>query len=128
MVEVIPEIFNEVYNAVSPSYPTADFADHYVNQPSNFPHVQLWDESNTTGRNGMNLSGDECFSNIVIHFEIFDHLLDGEGANNVDAILALIDPVMRRLGYRRTYSAPVPNYKDATIARKVSRYSKLQPN
>lgn len=128
MVDLMPDVFDAIYNAVTAEYPDADLASHYVNQPSAFPHVQAWDESNTTPREGMNLSGDECFSNIVIHIEIFDNMLDGEGSENVEKILALIDPVMRMLGFRRTYNAPVPNYNDASVYRKVVRYTKLQPN
>ena len=128
MVDVMPDVFNAIYNAVTTVYPNADLASHYVNQPSAFPHVQVWDESNTTPREGMNLTGDECFSNIVIHIETFDNMLDGEGVETVDSILALIDPVMRLMGFRRTYNAPVPNFNDASVYRKVTRYSKIQPN
>ena len=53
MVEVITDIFNDVYDAITAQFPSADLADHYVPQPAIFPHVQLWDESNTTGREGM---------------------------------------------------------------------------
>lgn len=122
------EVFNAIYDAVVGEFPNADFATHYVNQPANFPHVQVWDESNTVGYNGMNLSGDECFSNVVLHLEIFDNMLDGEGADNVERILFLIDPVLRMQGFRRTYCAPVPNFDDASVYRMVVRYSKLQPN
>ena len=128
MVDVQTEAFNAVYNAVSARYPSADFATSYVNQPSAFPHIQLWDESNTTPRSGINLSGDECFSNVVLHIEIFDNSLDGDAQVIVEDILSIIDPVLRQLGYRRTYNAPIPNFKDASVYRKVVRYSKIQPN
>lgn len=128
MMDVISNIFDDIYNAVITQYPDADLATHYVNQPASFPHLQLWDESNTAGRMDMNLSGDECFSNIVIHFEAFDNTLDGQGVDNVKGIFALIDPVMRLKGYRRTYYAPVPNYDDASIYREIARYSKKEPN
>ena len=128
MVDTQVDVFNAVYTAVTAEIPNADLADHYVNQPAAFPHVQLWDESNTTSREGMNLSGDECFSNVVYHFEIFDNGLDGSGKDMVERILAIIDPVMRQMGFRRTYSAPVPNFDDASVYRKVVRYSKIQPN
>lgn len=128
MIDIEAKIFNDIYNAVTAQYPSADFATHYVNQPSSFPHIQVWDESNTVNRNGMNLSGDECFSNIVFHLELFDNMLDGEGKENVDSILAIIDPVMRMNGFRRTYNAPVPNFDDASVYRRVVRYSKIQPN
>lgn len=128
MVDIESEVFNRIYNAVITSYPTCDFATHYVNQPSAFPHVQVWDESNTVNRQGMNLSGDECFSNIVYHLEIFDNEIDGDGKENVKGILALIDPVMRLMGFRRTYCAPVPNFDNASIYRMVVRYSRVQEN
>lgn len=128
MVDIEAKIFNEIYNAVTAEFPSADFATHYVNQPSAFPHVQVWDESNTVNREGMNLTGDECFSNIVFHFELFDNMLNGEGKDNVTKMLSLIDPVMRLNGFRRTYNAPVPNYDDASVYRRVVRYSKIQPN
>ena len=76
MQNPIADIFDDIYTAVTTQYTDADLATHYVNQPACFPHVQMWDESNTAGRNDMNLSGDECFSNIVIHFEAFDNLLN----------------------------------------------------
>lgn len=128
MKDETTNVFDAVYNAVIAVFPTADLSTHYVNQPASFPHVQLWDESNTTPRTGMNLSGDECFSNIVMHFEAFDNMLDGEGVENVKKIFSLIDPVMRLQGYRRTYYAPVPNYDDASVYREIARYSKIQPN
>lgn len=128
MTDVMTEVFDGIYNAVIAEYPTADFADHYVDQPPMFPHIQIWDESNTTPRSGMNLSGDECFSNIVIHLEIFDNTADGGNTEVVEAILRIIDPVMRLQGFRRTYSAPVPNFRDASVYRNVSRYSKITPN
>lgn len=128
MVDIETTVFNSVYDAVTAVYTDADISTHYVNQPSSFPHVQMYEESNTTNRNGMNLTGMECFSNLVYHFEIFDNNIDGKGKETVKAILAIIDPVMRRLGFRRTYCAPVPNYDDASIYRYVVRYSKIQPN
>ena len=128
MVDIEATVFNEVYDAVIAVYPTADIASHYVNQPSSFPHVQVYEESNTTNRAGMNLTGQECFSNLVYHFEIFDNDLDGKGKETTKGVLSAIDPAMRRLGFRRTYCAPVPNYNDASIYRYVVRYSKIQPN
>lgn len=128
MLNPVREIFDDIYTAVTTQFPTADLATHYVNQPASFPHVQMWDESNTASRTDMNLNGDECFSNIIIHFEVFDHLLDGEGVDSVKAIFALIDPIMRKRGYRRTYYAPVHNFDDATIYREIARYSSKQPN
>lgn len=128
MIDVMTDIFDSVYNAVTAEFPTADLATNYVNQPASFPHLQMWTESNTAPRTGMNLSGDECFSNIVIHFEGFDNMLDGEGMENVKKMFSIIDPVMRVQGYRRTYYAPVPNYDDASVYREVARYSKIQPN
>lgn len=128
MQNPIADIFDDIYTAVTTQYTDADLATHYVNQPACFPHVQMWDESNTAGRNDMNLSGDECFSNIVIHFEAFDNLLNGEGIEVVKTIMNLIDTVMRGKGYRRTYYAPVHNYQDATIYREIARYSRKQPN
>ena len=128
MYQVITDIFDDVFNAVREQFPTADLATHYVNQPASFPHVQLWEESNTSPRSGMNLNNDECFSNVVVHFEIFDNYLNGVGVDNVKTIMGLIDPVMRRQGYRRTYYAPVPNFDDASVYREIARYSKIQPN
>ena len=128
MVDIEKTVFNEVYDAVTAEYANADIATHYVNRPSSFPHVQLYEESSTTSRSGMNLTGMECFSNLVYHFEIFDNDLDGKGKETCKAILAIIDTVMRRLGFRRTYCSPVPNYDDASIYRYVVRYSKIQPN
>lgn len=128
MYQTITDVFDEIYNAVTAEFPTADLATHYVNQPASFPHVQLWDESNTTSTRDMNLTGDECFSNVVIHFEVFDNMLDGVGIDNVKKIISIIDPIMRRKGYRRTYYAPVHNFQDATIYREIARYSGKQPN
>lgn len=128
MVDIQTEVFNAVYTAVIAEVPETDLADHYVNQPAAFPHIQLWDESNTTNYAGMNLSGVECFSNIVYHFEFFDNGPNGEGKVMVEKLLAIVDPVMRLMGFRRTYSAPVPNFDDASVFRKVARYSKIQPN
>lgn len=128
MKDLTTDVFDAVYNAVITEFPTADLATHYVNQPASFPHMQLWDESNTTPRTGVTLSGTECFSNVVFHFEGFDNILDGEGVTNVKRMFELVDPVMRMMGFRRTYYAPVPNYDDASIYREVARYSKIQPN
>ena len=128
MIDIEATVFNAVYDAVTAVYPTADISSHYVNQPSSFPHVQVYEESNTVNRSGMDLSGNECFSNLVYHIEIFDNNVDGNGKTNVKAIIALIDPVMRKLAFRRTYCAPVPNYENASIYRTVVRYSKIQPN
>ena len=128
MVDYMPEVFDTLYNVVTEEYPEADLASEYVNQPSAFPHVQIWKESDTTPRNGMNLSGDECFSNVAVHIEIFDNGTDGLGKENVEKILSLIDPAMRLMGFRRTYCSPVPNFRDASVYRVVARYSKIQPN
>lgn len=128
MIDVMTDIFNSVYDAITAEFPDADLADHYVNQPATFPHLQMWKESDTTPRSGVNLSGDECFSNLVIHFEGFDNILDGVGKENVEKMFSILDPVMRLMGYRRTYCAPVPNYNDASVYREIARYSKIQPN
>lgn len=126
MVDVMPEVFDAIYNAVTAEYPSADLSSDYVAQPASFPHVQVWDESNTVSSSGMNLSGDECFSSIVIHVEIFDNTLNGKMI--VDSISRIVSKTMLHLGYTRSYSSPVPNYENASIARRVERYRRIQPN
>lgn len=127
MIDVEPTLFDLVCETVWAEYPNADIADRYIHQPSAFPHVQAYLESDTTNRNGMNLSGDECFSNHVLHIEIFDNDIVN-GKETVKRICNLLDPVLRLRGYRRTYKSPVPNYDEASINRLVVRYSKLQAN
>ena len=121
-------VFNAIYNAVSTSYESADFSGHYVPQPPSFPHVQVWKESDTVALRDMTLSGTECFSTVIYHVEVFDNEIDGGGMQNVDAICEIINNVMLSLGFRRTYSAPVPNFEDASVYRKVQRYSRKQEN
>lgn len=128
MYDPISDIFDDIYNAVTAEFPSADLATHYVNQPATFPHVQMWDESNTASRHDMNLSGEECFSNLVIHFEGFDNMLDGVGITNVKKMFEIINRIMLLKGYRRTYYSPVHNFQDATIYREIARYSRKEPN
>lgn len=128
MTDVGTDIFNIVYDALVTDFPDIDVADHYVREPSSFPHVQEWEESDTTSRKHMDLSGNECFSNLVQHIEYFDNMLNGKGKDNVNKMVMLVDNAMRLQGYVRTYCAPVPNYQDASIYRVVARYSRVQPN
>lgn len=128
MVDLDSKVFNKIYSKVTAVYSSADIATHYVREPASFPHVQVYEESNTAPRYGMNLSGQECFSNIVYHVEIFDNNVDGVGKKNCKAIAQLVDSAMKDLGFRRTYYGEVPNYQDASIYRLVIRFSRLQEN
>ena len=126
MTDPTADVFNAVYDAVIALFPSADVQKRYIPQPSAFPHVQVWIESNTA--NKVNLSLRECFSSVVVHVEEFDNGLDGIGDENVEAMSQAINKAMLSLGYRRTYSSPVPNYMNATISRKVERYSRILEN
>ncbi len=121
MIDIETEVFNAVATEVRAEYPSIYMVGEYVKSPSSFPCVSLVEIDNQVYRNSRTSSEIENHAQVMYEVEVFTNDTKGK-KTKCKAIIALIDDVMKSLGFTRTLLNPIPNEEDATIYRMVGRY------
>lgn len=121
MIDVESQVFQACADAFRAAYPNGYIAGEYVPQPPKFPAVSIVEEDNSVYQRGMDSGAIENYANVMYQIDIYSNNTKGKKAQ-AKAIAALIDDVMARLGFTRTFLNPVQNMNDATIYRMTGRY------
>lgn len=121
MIDVESQVFQACADAFRAAYPNGYIAGEYVPQPPKFPAVFVAEMDNSVYQRGMDSGAIENYANVMYQIDIYSNNTKGKKAQ-AKAIAALIDDVMARLGFTRTFLNPVQNMNDATIYRMTGRY------
>ncbi len=97
-----------------------EITGEYNPTPSKFPCVYLYEADNfNAGYDGCN---HEVVTGVMYEVQVYTNKQNGKKAQ-AKAIMQVIDTLLTRYGFTRTFMQPIPNMNDATIFRMVARYS-----
>ena len=122
MIDKENEIFNAVAQKLREKFPTIYVVGtEIVSTPPRFPSVSFVQTNNAIESK---YSTFDSLENVVkedYKAEVFSNLTEGKEAQTKE-ITGVISDVMCEFNYTRTFCESIPN-ADATISRRVSRYS-----
>ena len=117
MIDVEADVFDYVYEAVSPLVPKGCFKSVYVPNPSKFPFATLMEMDNMTDKANRSSALHEEYA--IITYEANVYATDKFDCRDV---MNALDTAMISLGFTRLSSQFVPNLSDQTIFRYTARY------
>ena len=120
MIDIEPEVFDDVSKAVRNEYPNVYMTGEYVRVPPSFPCVSLIEADNQIYRNTRDSGHIENHVQVIYEVNVYSNKTKWK-KTECKAIISLIDSRMESLGFTRTILTPVPNEQDG-IYRIVGRY------
>ena len=121
MIDVESKVFQKCADAFRAAYPNGFIAGEYVAQPPKFPAVSVVEMDNNVDERAMDNGNIENAVNVMYQVDVYSNLNKGKKAQ-AKAIVALIDEVLAKYRFVRTFCNPIQNMNDATIYRMTARY------
>ena len=121
MINIEPEVFNIIAQAIRNEYPDAYVVGEYVKSPSQFPSVSIVEFDNIAYDKTQSSGSLENHADVVFEVNIYSNKTSGK-KSECRAIASLIDNEFATLGFSRSMLQPIPNGDDATIYRMTGRY------
>ena len=121
MIDVESNVFQKCADAFRAAYPNGFIAGEYVPQPPKFPAVSVVEMDNNVDERAMDNGNIENAVNVMYQVDVYSNLNKGKKAQ-AKAIVALIDEVLAKYRFVRTFCNPIQNMNDATIYRMTARY------
>lgn len=125
MIDFEPFYVNEVAKEVLKQFPSAEVVSEYIPKPSRFPHVYIRETDNASDPASFPLAGGEALARIAFTVDVHSNAASGR-KSECRNVMAAVDTVMQRYGFRRAFCNPFPNQNDASIYRIAARYNKIQ--
>ena len=121
MIDCEAKVFQACADAFRAAYPNGFIAGEYVAQPPKFPAVSVVEMDNNVDERAMDNGNIENAVNVMYQVDVYSQLNKGKKAQ-AKAIVALIDAVLAKYRFVRTFCNPIQNMNDATIYRMTARY------
>lgn len=121
MIDCEAKVFQACADAFRAAYPNGFIAGEYVAQPPKFPAVSVVEMDNNVDERAMDNGNIENAVNVMYQVDVYSNLNKGKKAQ-AKAIVALIDEVLAKYRFVRTFCNPIQNMNDATIYRMTARY------
>ena len=121
MIDCEAKVFQACADAFRAAYPNGFIAGEYVAQPPQFPAVSVVEMDNNVDERAMDNGNIENAVNVMYQIDVYSNLNKGKKAQ-AKAIVALIDEVLAKYRFVRTFCNPIQNMNDATIYRMTARY------
>ena len=121
MIDCEAKVFQACADAFRAAYPNGFIAGEYVSQPPKFPAVMVVEMDNNVDERAMDNGAIENAVNVMYQVDVYSNLNKGKKAQ-AKAIVALIDEVLAKYRFVRTFCNPIQNMNDATIYRMTARY------
>ena len=121
MIDVESNVFQKCADAFRAAYPNGFIAGEYVSQPPKFPAVMVVEMDNNVDERALDNGNIENAVNVMYQVDVYSNLNKGKKAQ-AKAIVALIDEVLAKYRFVRTFCNPIQNMNDATIYRMTARY------
>lgn len=124
MIDIEADVFNRVFDSVSPVVPAGCFKSEFVPNPSKFPFATLMEIDNLTSRRHRSSSMTEDYAVVTYEANVYD-----TSKNGCRTVMNALDNAMVNLGFMRITSQFVPNLADQTLFRYTARYQAVtDPN
>lgn len=121
MIDVESDVYSYVATALRTSFSNITVSNEYNETYAKFPAVTIIEADNREYHPTATADGNPCVS-VMYEINVFSDKGAGRKAQ-AKKILAVADEAFATLGFERTFSNQVPNFRDATIYRIVARYS-----
>ena len=122
------QIFEEARNDLHIDFPSPQIlvVSGPVSSPARFPCTSIIEMSNTPHQRTFDTAGVEHHSRVMIQVEAFSNTSPTPqrpvtAMMEVRQIIQVIDPIMMKYKFVRTFCQPIPNF-DSTVARMLARY------
>lgn len=120
MIDIEPQIFDKVYNAVISKYPNADIVGETVLAPSVFPCVSIEEADNYATRNTRDSSGNDNHADLMYEVNVYTNKTVGKKAECKD-IFNIVNDTLSGLGFTRQSKIPI-QMDDSTKYRLTGRF------
>lgn len=125
MIDFENLIVDAVANGVNEKFEKAEIVSEYIPKPSVFPHVYIRETDNSSDVRSFRLNGGEVNARLSYTVDVYSNRQNGKKAE-CKAVMSIIDSIMQKYHFQRSFCNPFPNENDASIYRMVARYTKLQ--
>lgn len=119
MIDIENKLIDAVYRAVTAAYRKATVVSVPVAAPSAFPHITIWEESNTSPSQYQEVPKVQRYSTVEYLVNIYAN--DAVKKKTAKEISEIVDSTLSGLGLLRTFCSPIPN-EDRTIYRITMRF------
>ena len=121
MIDKEDEIYDSVYRDIIAQYSDCYVTSTYVNKPPKFPCVSIVQATNQVFRYTQDTTHDEVQALLLFDVNVYSSKVD-TAKSEAKAIMNVVDDGFAKLGFVRMMLEPIPNERDASIYRLVSRY------
>ncbi len=126
IIDIELELYNKINTALKSEFKGIVVYGEYVHTTPKFPSVTIAEIDNRTDIKSLPLSNVPVAAILTYEINIYSNKLR-VGKQQCKDILNVIDSIMIADGFRLTSNQPLQNQNDATIYRRVARYTKTQP-
>lgn len=121
MIDVEPEIFDEVATAVRTAFPDIFITGETVSAPPSLPCAAIVEGDNSTYARTQTQSLKENHAVLLYTVDVYSNKAVGR-KTECRAIADVIDEEFQSMGFTRLFLNPVPNLANASIYRINGRY------
>lgn len=121
MIDVENEVYDRVANRLRADFDGIGVAGEFVLSPSQFPFVSIVEADNTPLQRTQTSDSVENHATLMYEITVYSNKAKGK-KTECKAIAGAADEEMAGMGFTRIMQNPVPNARDMTIHRIVSRY------
>ena len=120
MIDIENQVYTEIYNKVTASFPNAKIESTLNLTPSEFPCVCVEEISNTSLESSIDSASNENHATVTYEVNIFSNKAVGR-KSEAKEILNLIDTMLLSYGFIRLSKEPV-SLSEGTMYRIIVRY------
>lgn len=121
MIDAENEIYDRVADRLRETFDGIGVAGEFVLSPSQFPFVSIVEADNAPLQKTQTSTSAENHATLMYEINMYSNRAKGKKAE-CKSIAGVIDEEMAAMGFTRMMLEPIPNARDATIYRMVSRY------
>lgn len=121
MIDAENEIYDRVAKRLIKTFNGIGVAGEFVLSPSQFPFTSIVEADNTPLQRTQTSDSVENHATLMYEVNTYSNKAKGKKAE-CKAIMGVVDEEMAAMGFTRIMLEPIPNERDATIYRMLSRY------
>lgn len=121
MIDIESQLYAELKEVLTTTFPGIRLSGDYVNEPTKFPYVSFVEADNYVPARYQDTSNREKYAELMYEVNIYSNKTMGK-KDECRKILSVLDEWMYSRNFRRYSMNPVPNLENSTIYRLTARY------
>jgi len=126
MIDIEPEIYTKIRNAIKAEYPNAYISNLPLNKPTEFPAISFVEAENMPTARTADNEKVERTVDLMYEAQIFS--VAENKKTECRKILSIIDSVMYDYNFLKILGAPISNLVDTSVYRMIGRYTAIADN